>query len=1049
MALLAKVLLEEPVLLSSRVNLPAALETAVHKLIAKKPERRPATAAEALALLEAPMGGAMSLKPMAVREQKLVCAIAVAPMVSDDPDGDTLVSGSGHSRAELKRIAESYGAWAEALADGSLIAVFTGAAAATDLVGRAAELALEVKRRLPEAPIALATGQAVLVDGRLPLGEAVDRACRAALDQREAFGVGLDALAAGLLGPRFVLDATGRRLLTLASTTVEDGARPLLGKPTPFVGRDRELTSLTAAYGQLLDDGRPAVVLVTAPAGYGKSRLRLELSRRLREQRPAPSVMFARCEPMRADSPLSIAAELLRSLLALEDGTSLEAAVRARVDEAEVKRVTAFTAELLGLGFPDDYSAQLAAARRDPALLKVQTRRAFEELLLAQAKSGPVAVMLEDLHWGDQASVQLLDQLLGRLREAPIFLCAFARPEVTQRFERLWEERGLQLIRLPELSKKACERLARQVLGDGAPQTEVDRIVAVAAGNAFYLEELIRTAASGSSTELPQTVVAMAQARLEALDSDDRRLLRAAAVLGENFWEGGVVALTSFPQTPQRLAKLVEKEVLLERTRSALAGQKELAFRHAYLRDAAYAMLPAEDRTHAHLLAAQWLQSAGEIDPRRLAGHYELGGDKAAASKWYVAASDQAIQRGDWDGAREAVAKGRALGQPEHVAAFAASDLEAMRWVSLYDLVVKESDSALLLAPVGSRLWLRIAASAALGFGVSHARERSAALAQQLIDAEPAEADMAMFCVAAARLAIQLFINNSIDTAVRLLTRLEAAAAPLLDGAPYVRGWVDETRGFALARIDDGPGAVDAWERSRRAFAEAGDSRNERAQRSNQSYVQAAMCTTPEVLRLTAGLIAEARSENITGVLGGALINLGWVQFIDGHPDHQATLREAAAVCDQLVDGRHPPMAHGILSTALLEAGDLAGAEREAAKAVEVADRTHYVVDVRVAMARVRLHQGRAREALDQLGQPLNSLMAQPLIFRDLGHHIVRAQALEALGDHEGHRSSLWDAVEVLKNLEKPLPEATKAHWRTRLPITWLLKMAAAAKIPL
>jgi tetratricopeptide (TPR) repeat protein len=395
------------------------------------------------------------------------------------------------------------------------------------------------------------------------------------------------------------------------------------------------------------------------------------------------------------------------------------------------------------------------------------------------------------------------------------------------------------------------------------------------------------------------------------------------------------------------------------------------------------------------------------------------------------------------------VAKGRTQGQPDDVAAFAASDLEAMRWLSLYDYVVRESDSALLLAPVGSRLWLRIAASAALGYGVSHAREKSAALAQQLIEAAPAEADTAMFCVAAARLAIQLFINDSIDSAVRLLTRLETSAAPLLALSPYVRGWVDETRGFALARIDDGPAAVAAWARAERAFADAGDARNERAQRSNQSYVQASMCATKEVERLTKSLIAEARAENITGVLGGALINLGWVQFVDGHPDHLATLREAAAVCDQLVDGRHPPMAHGILSAALLEAGDLAGAEREALKALEVAIRTHYVVDVRVVLARVLLKQGRYQEALEQLGQPLHSLMAQPLLFRELGHFVVRAQTCEALRDVEGHRAALWDAIELLKNVERPLPEAIRTHWRTRLPLSWLVQMAAAAKIPL
>ncbi len=133
-----------------------------------------------------------------------------------------------------------------------------------------------------------------------------------------------------------------------------------------------------------------------------------------------------------------------------------------------------------------------------------QMRRAWEDLLVAECAAHPLVLVLEDLHWGDLPSVKLIDAALRALEGRPLLVLAFARPEVHDLFPRMWAERGAQEIHLRELNKRASERLVRDVLGARVSDDSVARIVERAAGNAFYLEELIRAAEGGESENLPR-----------------------------------------------------------------------------------------------------------------------------------------------------------------------------------------------------------------------------------------------------------------------------------------------------------------------------------------------------------------------------------------------------------------------------------------------------------------------------------------------------------------------------------------------------------------
>jgi hypothetical protein len=112
----------------------------------------------------------------------------------------------------------------------------------------------------------------------------------------------------------------------------------------------------------------------------------------------------------------------------------LRGRVSRSVAEADVPRVAAMLGEMAGIPFSDEDLAALAMARRDPIAMAEELRRAWEDFLGAESRAQTVLLVLEDLHWGDRATVQLVDAALGALKESPIMVLALARPEARARF---------------------------------------------------------------------------------------------------------------------------------------------------------------------------------------------------------------------------------------------------------------------------------------------------------------------------------------------------------------------------------------------------------------------------------------------------------------------------------------------------------------------------------------------------------------------------------------------------------------------------------------
>jgi hypothetical protein len=720
MALHAKILMEDPPRLREiGLDLPLSLDDLLARMLAKDPERRPADGAALaaeLTALTAEITTIVSEIPTAARagtsaapssfasaaltrgEQRLMAVILVDPLVSaSDVPTETEEGGvdSAYRRrdqgpnADLAQIVDDFGGRLEVMVGGSLVATLMGGGAATDQSAQAARCALAMRARRPAAQIALAMGRGQIT-GRWPVGDVIDRAARVLRQARTGdtppvsrmnlCGILLDEVTAGLLDMRFEVarDADGAELRGEGEAT--KGARKLLGKPTPCVGREGELAVLDSLWSQCVSESEACVALITGPPGIGKSRLLQEFLSRLEKRGESFEFWYGQSDPMRTSSPFGVIAPALRRASGVIEGESnevkqekLRARVRRHVSPADAPLVAEFIGEIAGIPFPPEHSVQLAAARRNGVVMADQRRRAWENFLAAECAAHPVLIVLEDLQWADDPTIKLIEAALRRCAELRWMVIALARPDLEKRVSNLLAGRRVHSFNLFQLSRKASEKLIRSVLSADVEDDTVNSLVERAAGNPFYLEELVRAVAEGKGDTLPGTVLAMLHARIESMGTEARRMLRAASIFGKTFWKGGLMALLGShavsitdpidnTRADQLLAQIEETEVIVRSDESRFSGEEEYVFRHALLQEAAYSTLTPEDRALGHRLAGEWLELTGEREAGVLAEHFDRGEDPERALVWYHRAGEQALLGGDLSAALAWAERGLAAG---------------------------------------------------------------------------------------------------------------------------------------------------------------------------------------------------------------------------------------------------------------------------------------------------------------------------------------------------------------------------------------------------
>ncbi|WP_394841706.1 protein kinase [Pendulispora brunnea] len=686
---MANILLQEaPRLRTRRPAMPQSVEDLVARMLAKDPQHRPKDASALLQALDAlgslPDTAAPEPPPSVQRSAHPQLAV---PLLDEQQLVSVIVSVS-ENRRESPRTAFAdalrgrFGARVELLVDGSVVAVLaqTERMTATDQAVHAARCALVMRQEQPWRRVVVTTGRGV-VGANHPSGEAIDRAgsLMQAFTETESAstrsGVLIDDVTARLLDARFLVSRTSSGHCVLEAEHHTDEARPLLGRPTPCVGRERELALLRMLLSECSDESVARLALIIAPPGTGKSRVRREFLRQVARDDATVETLVGHSDPTRAGAPYGLLWDALRRLADVHDGeelplqqSKLRERVRRHVPSNEAQFVSEFLGELCGIPFPSEASPKLRDARNEPHMMAGLVNRAFVSFFRAESNAHPVLLVLEDLQWGDALTVRVVDAMLRECSDQRIMVLAFGRPEVNEIFPRLWPGRKRQDILLDGLTKKASTQLATGILGDEVALEVVERIVDQAAGNALFLEELIRSVAEESleHSSMPATVLAMLQARLKRLEPDVRRLLRAASVFGATFWRGGVIALLEAQESASRvdewLGVLVNQELVVHDTGGRFLGDVQYSFRHELVREGAHSMLTDADRVAGHRAAAAFLESMGERDPRVLAEHFVLGEQMTRATVCYARAAVNAFNQGDLAAVIELSERGIACG---------------------------------------------------------------------------------------------------------------------------------------------------------------------------------------------------------------------------------------------------------------------------------------------------------------------------------------------------------------------------------------------------
>jgi tetratricopeptide (TPR) repeat protein len=1046
-AVAAKVVSDEvPPLRDAVPKIPPSLDMLVSRMLSKDPAMRPSDGAEVAAELAslttvdhvagAPSTGSTGERALGKDENRPLAVVMAGDDTLDDQEG-----GRPSARVRVEEIARRHGARLEAGDDGAFVLTLVGAGAATDLATKAARCALAMRDALRSSPIALATGRGLVRD-RAAMGEAIERAGTLLRDTDDG-SIRVDAVTTGLLGARFDVSGDARGFVLRGEPSGVARAHTLLGRPTPFVGRERDLAMLEMFLDECAGESVARAVVVTAPAGVGKSRLREELVSRARKRDVAWTVLSGAGDPMRAGSPWSTLAPALREAAGIRDDDRAQARfdkLRARVARElgadTIDRIAGFLGEIANAPKITE-DPQLRAARADPMLMGDNVRRAFEDFLSAETSRRPVLVVLDDLHWGDQPSLQLLDGALRKLAERPLIVVGFARPEIDEMFPRLWSERGAQTLRLGELTKRASEKLARAALGESAAKETIDRIVARSAGNAFFLEELVRATAEGRGEALPDTVLAMAQARLGELDPEERRVLRAASVFGEEFTAGGVVPLLGGDRDASRLdawlSTLVDREVLVRRE-----AHDVFAFRHALLRESAYAMLTEDDRALGHRLAASWLETRERPDPIEVAEHHEKGGTRDRAVAWWLRAAEESLEANDFAAsiarAERGVAceaKGALLGELRSVQA------SAHKWRGANDVQARCAEEALALLPKGSPAWCSAAADLCAASDVSHTLERMLTLEGELREVAHRDGGSRPLLLAWLRAGVGLVFAGLIDRATKAVEEIEAIAAVATPGDKLVQARVESVRATASLSQGDVGRALVHFDRVVDLFLEEGDLRNGVTARMNLAFTMVITGRAEDAVKVLRAALVDCERMGLTIVEKTLHGNLAFALGRSGHYEEGRKEAELAAEAGRVQgDSRAEGAARIYLAAILGWTKQLERAEIEARRAVHLLDSNPtYRPAANAMLARILLGLDRKEEAAEHSRIAYDELVARGGVEHKEYVRLARAEILHALGDLEGAKQVILAAkTSLLDDAQRIADPEVRARFLEGVP---------------
>ncbi len=467
--------------------------------------------------------------------------------------------------------------------------------------------------------------------GSILIGESTWKACRTAFECRE-----LEPLA--LRGKSEPVAA-----FEVLVALTPDGRRATVSRTSALIGRSDELARLKLSWARAGREDRARLAMVIGAPGIGKTHLLEEFASELTLEPSRSLVRIGRCPAYGAGTPYWPFAEIVREQFGIAERGDPNLAWRKLIDGIDDLTVGtplavrgSWTAVRLAalLGIEPGVDVEPLTAELSGPDTQAQIFSAFRLLAEAISRTDRLVIAIDDAHWADEGSLQLIEYLVRYLHEPVLVLC-LGRDELTAR-RRRWSNdlTRLDTLHLHPLAARDCEQLLAGLLAtrDRPIDPELrEQALVRSGGNPLFLGQIVERILESEGDQaigLPATVAALIGARLDALSEPERALIEHASVLGDAFTEAALdtPALLGDVDRRETLRALEDKDLIEPRHRGA-DGNDAYAFKHALVRELAYNRLPKLEQARKHAAVAALLTSgAGSVHDAQIAtiAHHRL-----------------------------------------------------------------------------------------------------------------------------------------------------------------------------------------------------------------------------------------------------------------------------------------------------------------------------------------------------------------------------------------------------------------------------------------
>jgi class 3 adenylate cyclase/tetratricopeptide (TPR) repeat protein len=934
----------------------------------------------------------------------LFCDVAGSTALGERLDPESLRRVMARYFEAMKAAIERHGGTVEKFIGDAVMAVFgvpvlheddalRGVRAAAEMRGAVTDLNKELERDYGttlELRIGVNTGGVVTgTKERLVTGDAVNVAAR--LEQaassnevllgEETFRLVRDAVETEALEP-LELKGKAEPLTAFRLVAVPLDARAAAPRAdASMVGRERELAQLHDVFSQALRDRSCQLFTLLGAAGVGKSRLVHEFLTAVEDA----TVLRGRCLSYGEGITYWPVVGILKQLLGDEPRARL---VELGADELAAETILGVLGEAEAVGSTDEIAW------------------AVRKLLEAAADDQPLVVAIDDLHWGEEALLDLIEHVAYLSRDASMLLLCTARPELLDR-RPAWAGGKLNAttVLLEPLAAPETDRLIDNLAGARMDTELRARISEAAEGNPLFLEEIIALLGESPAGEviIPPTIQALLAARLDQLDAAERGVLECGSVEGRIFHRGAVHALApNEQQLTARLTALVRKE-LVRPDRTQIAGEDAFRFRHILIRDAAYDALPKAIRAELHESFAGWLEEHG----RDLVELDEILGYHLEQTHRYRGELGPLTDEADAVGARAATYLARAGGK-----AHARGDASA---------AVKLLTRAAAATPAGARSRLELLTE--LGQALSEAGDFKSAEAalKEALEAAEATGELALAARArVSRLALDVQIDPAVDIdrlqreVEREIEQLEQAG----DQLGLARAWL------LMCKVNNTHcRGAETGECAKKALGYARSCAALREEASSLFWQAAAGMHGPlpadEGRRQCEQILAESRGRLLVEAAGRA-----GIAFADAMQGRIEDARGQVAAGRSILKDLGQRLEYGATSIdegeIELMAGDAEAAERVLHEGFQLLDsigETGYLSTVAADLAEAMYRQKRYEEA-EHFSEVSEQTAAPGDLASQLSWRSVRAMVLAQRGEAERAEDLAREAVDIARSTD-------------------------------